>query len=181
MLELTIKSGEIWDERNEVFITVKKDIKIRMEHSLLSVSKWEAKWKKPFFSKDKMSMEQTIDYAKCMTLTQNVPDSYYALLTGPDIKKIEDYISDPMTATTIKDHNKGKSNSEILTSELIYYYMISLGIPFECEKWHMNRLLMLIRVCSVKMAPPKKMSRNEIYAQNRSLNAARRKMLHSKG
>lgn len=135
---------------------------------------------KPFFSKEQKSVAETIDYIKCMTITQNVNPKVYNSLTKDNIDMINSYIDNPMTATTFSSPNQGKSR-EIITSELIYYWMISLNIPMECQKWHLNRLLTLIRVCNVKNTPPKKMSRREIMARNAELNAARRKQLGTKG
>ena len=116
-----------------------------------------------------------------MTLTQNVDPNVYNLLTKDNILKINEYISAPMTATTFHQANKGGGNGELITSELIYYWMVSLNIPFECQKWHLNRLFTLIKVCSIKNQPPKKMSKKDILSRNASLNAARRKQLNSKG
>ena len=152
-----------------------------MEHSLVSISKWESKWHKPFLSNREKTFEETIDYIKCMTLTQNVRPEVYKCLSVDNIKRINAYIENPMTASFILDESKGKRNSEQITSELIYYWMIALEIPFECQKWHLNRLLMLIRICNVKNQPPKKQSKKEITSQYAAINAARRKALNSKG
>jgi hypothetical protein len=178
MLKLTIPDFEGWDEQNGMFIYV-KETQLQLEHSLVSVSKWESKWKKPFISKDKKTQEETIDYIKCMTLTQNVNPLVYSAITPPVLKEIMDYIEDSMTATTFSD--KGKAGKEIITSEIIYYWMIANNIPFECQKWHLNRLLTLIKVCSIKNNPGKKMSEREILSRNKALNEARRARLHSKG
>ena len=132
-----------------------------------------------FFVKEK-TYEETIDYIKCMTLTRDVDPLVYYGLTNDNIEQINKYIAAPMTATSFSDKN-GKGGREIITSELIYYWMISQNIPFECQKWHLNRLLTLIRVCNIKNAPPKKHSRREIASRNAALNAARRKQLNSKG
>lgn len=180
MLEIIIPATEQWDEKNQEFITSKEQI-LRLEHSLVSLSKWESKWCKPFLSRENKTMEETIDYIKCMTLTQNVDPNVYNLLTKDNILKINEYISAPMTATTFHQENRGGGNGELITSELIYYWMVSLNIPFECQKWHLNRLFTLIKVCSIKNQPPKKMSKKDILSRNASLNAARRKQLNSKG
>lgn len=180
MLEIIIPATEQWDEKNQEFITSKEQI-LRLEHSLVSLSKWESKWCKPFLSKENRTMEETIDYIKCMTLTQNVDDHVYNLLTIDNIKKVNEYISAPMTATTFSDSNKKGGGNEIITSELIYYWMISLNIPFECQKWHLNKLFTLIKVCSIKNQPPKKMSKKDIMSRNAALNAARRKQMNTKG
>ena len=122
-----------------------------------------------------------MDYIKCMTITQNVNPSTYDFLTEKNVKEINNYIDAPMTATTFSDTNTGKHSREIVTSELVYYWMIAANIPFECQKWHLNRLLTLIRVCSVKNSPPKKRSKRDIISQNAALNAARRKQLNTRG
>ena len=181
MLEITIPATELWDEINEEFITTKEQT-LRLEHSLVSLSKWESKWCKPFLSKTNKTDEEMLDYVRCMTLTQNVPDEVYRCLTDDNIRKIYEYIDAPMTATWFNDDKtKGTSRGEQTTSELIYYWMIALNIPFECQKWHLNRLLTLIRVCNIKNQPPKKMSKRDIMSRNAALNAARRNKLHTKG
>lgn len=180
MLYITIPETELWDEKKEEFVHVKEQ-KLQMEHSLVSISKWESKWHKPFLSNREKTFEETIDYIKCMTLTQNVNPEVYRCLSVDNVKKINEYIENPMTASFILDESKGKRNSEQTTSELIYYWMIALEIPFECQKWHLNRLLMLIRICNVKNQPPKKQSKKEITSQYAAINAARRKALNSKG
>lgn len=180
MLHITVPSQELWDEKNEEFITI-KECTLQLEHSLVSVSKWESRWRKVFLSKKEKTTEETIDYIKCMTITQNVNPDVYKCLTKDNIEQINDYITSPMTATWFPNENTGSSNGEQVTSELIYYWMIAQNIPFECQKWHLNRLLTLIRVCSIKNKSPKKMSRSEIMKRNASLNATRRKQLNSKG
>ena len=180
MLEITIKSCELFDSEKEEFITIPEQT-IKLEHSLVSLSKWESKWCKPFLSKEDKSYEETIDYIKCMTLTQNVNPIVYGLIDRDSMKQITKYIEAPMTATTFYDDKKSKYSREIVTSELIYYWMVSLQIPFECQKWHLNRLLTLIKVCSIKSEPPKKMSTRDVMSRNAALNAARRKRLNTKG
>lgn len=180
MLQITTQEVEFWDERKQEFITKKAQV-LQLEHSLISISKWEQKWQKAFLTKNEKTYEETIDYIRCMTLTQNVdPDSYY-FISNEEVDRIDEYISSPMTATYFRDDKSPKTSSEVVTSELIYYWMISLNIPFECQKWHLNRLLTLIKVCQVKNSPPKKRSKREIMAQNAALNAARRKRLNTKG
>lgn len=178
MLLLTIPPIEMFNEKTSEFV-YSKETKISLEHSLVSLSKWESRWNKPFLSKDNKTLEETIDYIRCMTITQNVDPEVYFRLTDENINTINKYIESPMTATTFSDN--GRSSREIITSELIYYWMISLNIPMECQKWHLNRLLTLIRVCNIKNAPAKKMSRREIMDRNAALNAARRKKLNSTG
>ena len=179
MLELVIQETELFDENTLEFIEVKETV-IRLEHSLVSISKWEANWKVPFLTKDPKTREQTIDYIRCMTITQNVkPEVYYAL-TNEHIEAVNKYISDDKTATTFSNTREAPSRA-IITSELIYYWMTQFNIPMECQKWHLSRLLTLIRIASIKNAPDKKMSKREILSQNRALNAARRKSLRTKG
>lgn len=180
MLHITIPAIEQWDEINEQFINTKEQ-KLSLEHSLVSLSKWESKWCKPFFSKQEKTQEEIIDYIRCMTITQNVNPEIYNYLSRDNLKQINDYIDAPMTATWFsEDKNKTEKNKQI-TSEIIYYWMIAFNIPFECQKWHLNKLMTLIRVCDVKNQPPKKRSQKEIMSRNAALNAARRKRLNSKG
>lgn len=179
MLQITIPTmNDLWDERNQQFLSI-KETTIQLEHSLLSISKWESKWNKSFINTKDKTEEELIDYIKCMTITKNVDPNIYVCLTAENIQEIVNYINAPMTATTIRD--TGKSNHEIVTSELIYYWMISLNIPVKFEKWHLNRLITLIRVCSIKNQPAKKMSRGEIMQRNAALNAARKKRWNTKG
>lgn len=180
MLSLTIPSMEYFDEKTNTFLTIPGGT-IRLEHSLVAISKWEAKWKKPFLGKDDKTKEEMLDYIRCMTITQNVNPNIYNNLTDENIKMISAYIDDPMTATWFSEKQPAGGNGEIVTSELIYYWMIAQQIPIEFQKWHLNRLLTLIRVCSIKNTPAKKMPKRDVYARNASLNAARRKALHSKG
>lgn len=178
------KDKDYWDPSKEEFVTVKgcKAIDLKLEHSLISISKWESKWHIPFISKESHTEEQILHYIKCMTINQDVPDEVYEHLSVEDVKKISDYINDPMTATTISEvPGQKKSGGEIITSELIYYWMTALQIPFECEKWHLNRLLQLVAVCNAKNTPPKKMGKNEIMNRNKALNEARRAKYKSKG
>lgn len=179
MLQITIPAmNDLWDEQNQQFLSV-KETTIQLEHSLLSISKWESKWNKSFINTKDKTEEELMDYIKCMTITKNVDPNVYVCLTAENTQEIVNYIKAPMTATTIRD--TGKSNHEIVTSELIYYWMISLNIPVEFEKWHLNRLITLIRVCSIKNQPAKKMSRGEIMQRNAALNAARKKRWNTKG
>ena len=180
MLRVTIPATELWDESKEEFVNTKEQT-LQLEHSLVSLSKWESKWCKPFLSKDKKTEEEDLDYIKCMTITQNVDPSVYAFIPNDIREEIKKYINAPMTATWFSDEKGGKSGSEQITSELIYYWMIAQNIPFECEKWHLNRLLTLIKVCNIKNQPPKKMGKKAIMSRNSALNAARKKQLNTKG
>lgn len=180
MLTITIPATEEFDEIKGEFVYSKEQT-LQLEHSLISISKWESKWCKSFLSKQDKTPEEVIDYIKCMTLNPNVDDSVYRCLTQANLNTINEYIGAPMTATCFSEDKNGKSNKEVITSELIYYWMIALQIPFECQKWHLNRLLTLIRVCNVKNSPPKKMSKRDLMSRNASLNAARRKQFNTKG
>ena len=151
MLTITIPAREMFDDKTQRFLSTKEQT-LQLEHSLVSLSKWESKWNKPFLSKDEKTTEETLDYIRCMTITQNVDPDIYNGLTSSNIESINKYIDAPMTATTFHNDNQKGRGREIVTSELIYYWMISHNIPMECQKWHLNRLLTLIRVCNVKNA-----------------------------
>ena len=185
MLRITIPAAvveEFNEETNEfVHRIVSKEQTLQLEHSLVSLSKGESKWCKPFLVKQEKTTEEIIDYVKCMTLTQNVDPAVYEHLTNENLADIMNYIDAPMTATTFPNNGDGKKSNELITSELIYYWMIALNIPFECQKWHLNRLITLVRVCNVKNQPPKKMSKREIMSRNRALNEARKKQLNTRG
>ena len=179
MLEITIPGIELYNEDTNEFIYY-DDEKIQLEHSLVSVSKWEANWCKPFLSDKDKTPDEVLDYVKCMTITEGVSDDIYSRLTQDNFIQINEYIGKPMTATTFPpDQNRG--GREIITSEIIYYWMVSFNIPFECQYWHLNRLLTLVRVCNVKNNPPKKMSRNEVLNRNKALNEARKKQFNTRG
>lgn len=179
MLQITIPKIELFDEAKEEFISIKEQT-LQLEHSLVSISKWESKWNKAFLNRKDLTSEETIDYIRCMTLNKNIDPICYNFLSNSDIQSINDYISAPMTAVYFLDEPNNKKSNDVVTSEVIYYWMIALNIPFECQKWHLNRLLSLIRVCEVKNRP-KKRSGKEIMAQNQAINMARRKQLNSKG
>lgn len=180
MLQIVIPASEGWDETRQEFVNIKEQ-RLQLEHSLIALSKWESKWQKPFLSTDDKTPEEIIDYVRCMTLNQHVdPDVYYGL-TEENMREINDYIESPMTATTFNNLAPSRSSHEIFTSEVIYYWMIAQGIPFECQKWHLNRLLTLIRVCNIKNSPPKKVSQAEMARRFASINAQRRKQMHTNG
>lgn len=181
MLELSVRGGEFYDERSNLFIEV-KPTKIRLEHSLVSVSKWEAKWRKPFFSQtERKTLAESRDYIRCMTLTQNVDPNVYLAIDDRLMEEVNEYISAERTATTFTDQGVARGKREVITSELIYWMMVNYGIPFECQKWHLSRLMTLIRICTIKAGKPKKMSKRDVMAQNRALNAARKAKHHTKG
>lgn len=181
MLRLTIQlSAEGWDEKKEEFVEAKTQV-LQLEHSLISLSKWESKWCKPFLSNANKTDEEILDYIKLMTLTPNVDPNVYSYLTVENFKEIDAYINAPMTATTFTEDKSGRRNREVITAELIYYWMIALQIPFECQKWHLNRLLTLVRVCNIKNTPPKKYSKRETASSYAAMNAARRRQMNTKG
>ena len=182
MLTLSIPGGEFYDQATSEFISIKPQT-VQLEHSLVSISKWESKWEKPFLNSEK-SNEELLDYVRCMTITQNVNPMLYNTMTERNIEDVNTYINAKMSATFFSDEKKEgapRHKKEVITSELIYYWMIAQNIPMECQKWHINRLLTLIRICSIKNTPDKKMKPGEIMRRNSSLNAARRAALHSKG
>lgn len=180
MLHITIPARELWDERSQRFVQT-KEYNLQLEHSLVSISKWESKWKKAFFSKKDKTSEEMIDYIKCMTITQNVKPETYNYLTEDNLTQIKEYIEDPMTAVYFNDSKEKGGHKETVTSDLIYYWMTALNIPLECQKWHLNRLITLIRVSSLKNTPPKKMSRKELMSRNRSINEANKKRFNTRG
>lgn len=180
MLRLVIPSREFWDGRKSQFVYTKEQT-LQLEHSLISLSKWESKWQKAFLSRKEKTQEESMDYIHCMLITPNVDPSVISALPNQAIETINDYISAPMTATYFREDKNERSSREVITAELIYYWMISLNIPFECQKWHLNRLLALIKTCSIKNSPPKKRSSKEIMSQNAALNAARKKQLNTRG
>lgn len=180
MLRITIPETEIYNEKTNEFIPIKEQT-LQLEHSLVSLSKWESKWCKPFISTKDKTDEETIDYVRCMTMTQNVNPNVYLGLSSENIKQVNDYIAAPMTATTIHDRSPGRVNKETITSEILYYRMLEFGIPFECQKWHLNRLITLIKVCDIKNGPQQKMPMSEVMRQQAAINAANRKRFNSKG
>lgn len=180
MLSITIPGTEFYNEDSNEFINV-KSCSISLEHSLVSLSKWESSWNKPFLTKEEKTKEEQIDYIRCMTLTQNVPSDVYAVIDSDIFSKIVKYIEAPMTATTFSSTENRSFNREIVTSEIIYYWMVAFNIPWEAQKWHLNRLLTLINVCNIKNQPSKKLSKNAILNRNAALNAARREQLKTKG
>lgn len=179
MLEITVPAGEYFDETTNEFIETKQTV-LQLEHSLISLSKWESKWKKPFIGKTPKTIEESIDYVRCMTIGRVDPSVYHGI-TSDMMDQINRYIDDSMTATTFSDRNPQKGAQKKITAEIIYYQMTALGIPFECEKWHLNRLLTLIHVCSLKQQPAKKMSKRESAQRNTALNEARRQKARSRG
>ena len=173
--KIVVPRQTLWDDIKEEFVYRGKDTVLVLEHSLVSLSKWEAKWHKPFLEKNEKSTEETLDYIKCMTLTQNVDPEVYDRIDKKLIREIVEYIEDPMTATWFKeDDEEKKAEKRIITAEVIYYQMIALNIPVEFQKWHLNRLLTLIRVCNEENKPKKKKSRRQILEEQHAMNRKRR-------
>jgi hypothetical protein len=182
VLQLEIPERELFDESTSSFLTIKKE-SLQLEHSLVSLSKWEANWRKPFLGKETKTTEETIDYIKCMTVTQNIKNEVYDHLPGEVFSKVDQYIQAPMSATWFSDNTntQPQQNREVITAEIIYYWMITLNIPMECQKWHLNRLLTLIKVCNLKNQPAKKQSRHDMLSQRAAANAARKAQYNTPG
>lgn len=180
MLQITIPGREQFDESTQEFIYSKEQT-LQLEHSLVSLSKWESKWNKPFLTNKAKTREETIDYIRCMTITQNVKPEVYYNLTQENLEEVYKYINAPMTATTFSEEESKKSNRRTTTSELIYYWMVALQIPFECQKWHLNRLITLIRICNIENQPPKKRNAKATLNHYAALNAARKAKLNTRG
>ena len=180
MLPLTIPAIELWDEANEMFLYSEEQI-LTLEHSLVSLSKWEMKYHKPFLTKEEKTIEETIYYVKCMTLNENVDEMVYNLLTNEHLKKINEYIEDPMSATYYFDDKKQTGSRDVMTAEYIYYCMFANNIPLDFENRHLNKLIAIIKMCGLKNSPPKKMSKSDIANRHRQINAANRAKYHTKG
>ena len=188
MLQITIPEREYFDHEKQEFIYLKKQ-ELILEHSLISISKWESKWKKPFFDKKPKTTEESIDYIRCMTVNSVDPLVYKGInqttlkwLGRETIDQINAYIEDNMTATWFNDKNSKVNSGQSITAELIYYWMVAFHIPFTpCEKWHVNKLLTLIKICELKSSPKKRMKRKDIYARNAALNEARKRSMGTTG
>ncbi len=180
MLQIVLPEREFFIEETSSFITTKREV-LQLEHSLVSLSKWESKWCKPFLGKEKKTTEETIDYIRQMTITQNVNPEIYDTIPNEIFAQIQEYINAKMTATWFSDNQNTPPSREAITAEIIYYWMIAQNIPFECQKWHLNRLLTLIRVCSIKNQPAKKNGKKQSIGERNALNAARRAQHNTRG
>jgi hypothetical protein len=180
MLTIRIGGSESFDETSQEFIVV-GGTEVHLEHSLLSLSKWESEFEKPFLSKEEKSGEEVLAYVKYMVLDENLPEDIFLRLSERNIQEIKAYLDAKRTATWFSEQPGEPKSREVITSELIYYWMTVFQIPWEAENWHLNRLFTLIRVCNVKSAKPKKMSKAEIARRNRELNAQRKAQLGTTG
>lgn len=180
MLKLVVPEAEMFDEVNQEF-TILEAVTLELEHSLVSLSKWESIYEKPFLDTTTKTTQEILGYIKAMTLTEKVPDEIYSRLSKENLDAIDDYINAKMTATWFNELDSPSRNQEIITAELVYYWMITFQIPFECEKWHLNRLFTLIRICNIKQEKPKKMSRSAVAARNRQLNEQRKAQFKTSG
>jgi hypothetical protein len=180
MLTVIVPGVEMFDEGAQEFVT-QNDVTLELEHSLVSLSKWESIYEKPFLGKGDKTTEEVLGYVKAMTLTPEVPEEIYFKLSEENIQAINSYIDAKMTATWFSEAPGAPKTRDVVTAEVIYYWMITFQIPFECERWHLNRLFTLIRVCNIKQAKPQKMSRAEIAARNRELNAQRKAQVGTRG
>lgn len=180
MLKIVISEKDFWDDNKQMFLHFNGG-HLELEHSLIAISKWESKYKKPFFSKKEKTQDEISYYIKCMTLNDVKDPLIYNSLSNSDFKLVSDYINDSMTATVISKKNSGGGSPEPITSELIYFWMLSFNVPVEFQYWHINRLMTLLRICSIKNQAPQKHSTSQLLNRNAALNAARRKMLNSKG
>lgn len=177
MLQIVIPEREYFDYEKEEFVYI-KELKLTLEHSLISISKWESKWKKPFLDdRTEKTPEESADYIRCMSIGKEIDPLTLQWVPPEVFDKVNRYIADSMTATWFNDTKKKPGASQVVTSELIYYWMVAYHIPFECDKWHLNRLLTLLKICEIKNAPAKKMKRKDIYARNAALNAARKQKM----
>lgn len=180
MLTITVSGVESYDEKSQEFDTQGGTV-LELEHSLVSLSKWESEFEKPFLGKEDKTGEEVIAYVKAMTLTPNVPAEVFLELSSENFEAINAYIDAKMSATWFAEAPGAPRTSEVITAELIYYWMTVFQIPFECQHWHLNRLFTLIRICNIKSAKPKKMSRSEAASRQRELNARRKKQLGTTG
>lgn len=180
MLRLIIGESEAYDEEKNEFFNVGGAV-LDFEHSLLSLSKWESKYKKPFLSSGEKTSEETLGYLEAMLLTPGVDLDVLRTASLESFEKIRQYIESSESATIFGEMPERRGPGEVITSELIYYWLVAFNIPFECEKWHLNRLFALIRICNIKNSPPKKLSKSEAAQRNRDLNKKRREQLGTTG
>lgn len=182
-LKITIPSGELYDEEENEFIYL-SEVQLELEHSLYSISKWESVTEKSFFVDNITDINDSIEYIKCMTITPDISPDVYNRLTLSNFNTVNEYINAPMSATRLSELQKSggtSGNRDRITSELIYYWMIVCNIPFECDKWHFNRLLALIEICNIKNTPPEKLSEQEFLSKRAAINEERKRKYNTKG
>ena len=183
MLRLKIPAAELWNEKTNEF-EYTKPVELELEHSLVSLSKWESFYEKPFLNNEGLTDKETLYYIECMCITQDIDPEVFNFLTDKNIQQVNSYISKKHTATwfsdTPKENVSNGADKTVVTSEIIYYWMISLGVPFEAQFWNLNRLLTLIRVLNIKNKPPEKLTKEEAIARVRDINAKHRQKETSK-
>lgn len=182
MLTIVVKGKELWDEKEQVFVKPDEDVVLEFEHSLVSLSKWESHYKKPFLTEDSKTQEEVLYYIRCMALRPDVPEEVFAGLELSHLAEINEYMNDPMTATFFNEpKTPGRPSAKIITNELIYYWMSGFGLPMEMQYWHLNRLFTQLKVCNLESQPPKKLSPGEAAARTRAINEANRKKYEGQG
>lgn len=188
MLTIIVPPFDAWDNEKQEFVPLKPSQTLHLEHSLVSIKKWESKWHKPFLSKDPLTNVELLDYIRCMTITQNVSDEVYSRLSVNNIKEIQAYMDDPHTATWFgtkggPKKTTGFGGGRVVTAELIYYWMISYSIPVEFQKWHLNELMTLIKIFNEENKPKgkQKVNQSEAAIERARLNAERKAAMHTSG
>lgn len=180
MLTITVLGAELFDEKSEEF-TNSEGFELQLEHSLVALSKWESKYEKSFLAIEGKTSDEVLGYIEAMVLTPNIPSDFLTKLSQENLEAINTYIDAKMTATWFSEAPGAPKSSEVITAELIYYWMATFGISMECQHWHLNRLFTLIKVHNVKSAKPTKMSRGDMAARNRELNARRKAQMGTTG
>jgi hypothetical protein len=180
VLTITVGDTESFDDEKQEFVQI-GGFELQLEHSLVSLSKWESEFEKPFLGKETKTPEELLGYVRCMVLTENPPEDFLDKLSKENLETINAYMERKMTATWFTEQPGAPKTTEVITAELLYYWMTAFNIPFECQYWHLNRLFTLIRIANIKQSKPKKMSRSDIAARNRELNRQRREQLGTKG
>lgn len=179
MLEITVPENEIYNSTTNTFVTVPSCV-ITLEHSLISVAKWESKWRIPYLSAKKRTGRQELDYIRCMAVGPVKDKHVFEVLSAENISQIREYIDEPMTATTFTKSERPASK-DVVTSEVLYCRMFANNIPMECQKWHLNRLLTLIRVCDASAGPRQKMTKRQTATRYAEQNALRRAKYNTRG
>lgn len=180
MLTITILGDEHYNEVTNEF-SHHGNVVLEFEHSLVSVSKWESKFIKPFLTDDPKTAEEMLYYIECMILTKDYPSNILDALTQTNVREINEYIASPQSGTVFKETKQYRKNPEQISAELIYYWLVAYKIPFECETWHLNRLFALIRICSIKNDTGNKKSPREQAQSNAQLNEERKRQFNTNG